>query len=145
MQTKSTEELAHEIKAATDLEDYFKNNRQNLVHPALPEYLNQVMSQKGLRKADVVRGSLLSKAYVYQIFSGDKTPSRDKVIALAFGLRLSDRETQTLLKVSGNMGLYARDRRDAVILFALLRNKSILETNHLLFDHGLEPLGVPEE
>ena len=93
----------------------------------------------------MVRGSLLSRAYVYQIFSGEKMPSRDKLIAIAFGLHLSDVETQALLKLSKNRELYARDERDAIILFALQRNKSVLETNDLLFELGYKVLGIPEE
>lgn len=145
MKKKSTEELRHEIKAATDIEDYLKNNRENLIQYNLPKYLNELLAKKGLRKADVVRGSQLSRAYVYQIFSGEKTPSRDKLIALAFGLRLSETETQTLLKMSGNPQLYAREERDAVILFALQRNQSIFEINELLYEHRFTALGVPEE
>ena len=93
----------------------------------------------------MVRGSLLNRAYVYQIFSGEKMPSRDKLIAIAFGLRLSDEETQALLKLSKNRELYARDERDAIILFALQRNKSVLEANELLFELGHKVLGIPEE
>lgn len=58
-----------------------------------------------------MRGSQLDRAYVYQIFSGEKTPSRDKLIAIAFGMNLSDEETQKMLKLSGNRELYARDQR----------------------------------
>lgn len=145
MQPKTTEQLRHEIKAATDIRDFIKNNKKDLVLPLLTEYLNQLLSDKGLSKADVVRGSQLSRAYVYQIFSGEKSPSRDKVIALAFGLGLSEDEAQTLLKISGNMGLYARKRRDTVILFALQRGKPIDEVNNLLFEQRLGLLGVPEE
>lgn len=90
MNPKTTEELKHEIKAATDIEDYLKSNRESLLQGNLAQHLNRLLSQKGLSKADVVRGSLLSRAYVYQIFSGEKTPSRDKLIATAFGLGLSD-------------------------------------------------------
>lgn len=145
MNIKTTEELKHEIKSTTDIDNYLKNNKKNLLLYNLPEYLNILLSQKGICKADVVRASLLDRAYVYQIFSGEKTPSRDKLIAIAFGLRLSDEETQTMLKLSKNRELYARDERDAIILFALQRNQSVYEVNDLLFDHGLKTLGIPEE
>ncbi|MCI8541892.1 MAG: helix-turn-helix domain-containing protein [Lachnospiraceae bacterium] len=145
MEQKTTEELKHEIRAATDIEDYLKRNQESLIHDSLSGYLNILLSKKGVSKADVVRGSLLNRAYVYQIFSGEKMPSRDKLIAIAFGLRLSDEETQALLKLSKNRELYARDGRDAIILFALQRNKSILETNDLLFELGHKVLGIPEE
>lgn len=142
METKSTEELKHEIKAATDIEDYLKTNKNNMITGSLSEHLNMLLSQKKVSKADVVRGCMLDRAYVYQIFSGDRTPSRDKLIALAFGLNLTDEETQKMLKLSCNRELYARDERDALILFALKQKWSVLKVNELLFDHGFAALGV---
>lgn len=142
---KTTDELNHEIKAATDIEDYLKKNKENMLTHSLSSHLEMLLSQKGISRADVVRGSLLDRAYVYQIFSGEKTPSRDKLIAIAFGLCLSDEETQEMLKLSGNRELYARDERDAIILFALQKKKTILEVNELLFSRGFTVLGISRE
>lgn len=141
MESKSTSELIHEIKNTTDIEDYLTKNKQHLLTQRLSEYLNMLLGKKGIRKADVARSSLLDRVYVYQIFAGKKTPSRDKLIAIAFGLHLSADETQTMLKLSGNRELYVRDDRDAIILFALQREMSIFKTNELLFNHGFEALG----
>lgn len=145
MNFKTTEELNHEIKTATDIEDYLKKNKENMLINNLPEYLNMLLVQKGLSKANVIRNSLLDRSYVYQIFSGEKMPSRDKLIAMAFGLCLSEKETQKMLKLSGNRELYARDERDALILFALQRKKTIWETNELLFSHSFTVLGSLKE
>lgn len=145
MKTKTTEELKHEIKAATNIEDYLKGNQENLIKSTLATHLETLLAQKGISRADVVRDSQLGRTYVYQIFSGEKNPSRDKLIAIAFGLHLSDEEAQTMLKASTNRELYARDERDAIILFAMQRNMSIFEVNELLFEHGLQVLGVPRE
>lgn len=73
MKQKSTDELNHEIKAATNIEDYLIKNKENMLTLNLPEYLNRLLTQKGLKKADVIRSSQLGRAYVYQIFSGKKT------------------------------------------------------------------------
>lgn len=143
METKTTEELNHEIKAATDIEDYLLENRENMLTLSLPRYLEDLLAKKGLSRAQVVRDSSLDRAYVYQIFSGEKTPSRDKLLALAFGLSLTGDETQRMLKISCNRELYARDRRDALILFALEQRKTILEANESLYDHGYTVLGTP--
>ena len=97
------------------------------------------------QRAAVVRGSLLDRSYVYQIFSGAKIPSRDKLIALAFGMHLTDDETQKLLKLSGNRELYARDERDALILFALQRKMTVMDTNSLLFEHHFAVLDTSKE
>ncbi|MDE7339715.1 MAG: helix-turn-helix domain-containing protein [Lachnospiraceae bacterium] len=144
-QNKSTEELTNEIKSATDIEDYLIRNKEELELPHLSDALHLLLSQKELSRADVVRDSLLDRAYVYQIFSGERTPSRDKLIAIAFGLHLSDTQTQTILKLSCNRELYAREERDALILFALQREMTIMETNDLLFTHGFTVLGTTKE
>lgn len=144
-QLKTTDELNHEIKAATDIEDYLTKNTQNMLTCSLPEHLHMLLAKKGIDRTDVVRDSLLDRVYVYQIFSGRKKPSRDKLIALAFGLHLSDDETQKMLKLSGNKELYSRVERDALILFSLHQKKSIFETNELLSDHNFTPLGTFRE
>ena len=140
MEPKSTDELSHEIKAARNIEDYLNKNKEHMIMTDLSEHLNMLLSLKKLTKADVVRASLLDRTYVYKIFAGEKNPTRDKLIALAFGLHLSDLETQKMLKISGNRELYARDERDALILFSLQRNKTVFEVNELLIDHGLSIL-----
>ena len=88
----------------------------------------------------MVRRSNLNKAYVYQIFLGKKYPSRDKIIALAFGLELDEKEVQVLLKQAGYRELYPRDPRDALLLYAIGHHKGIIDANELLYDHNIEVL-----
>lgn len=145
MKNKSTDELNHEIKDATNIEDYLVRNKENMLTSNLPEYLNRLLTQKGLKRADVMRNSQLGRAYVYQIFSGKKIPSRDKLIAIAFGMGLSDDETQKMLKLTCNRELYARDERDALILFALQKKKTVFEVNESLVDHGFSILDTTKE
>ena len=137
---KTTDELANEISRARNILDYLEENRQEMMLDSLPEYLEGWLREKKLTRADVVRRSNLNKAYVYQIFLGKKYPSRDKVIALAFGLELSAEETQTLLKQAGYRELYPRDPRDALLLFAIGQRKDIISANELLYDHNIEVL-----
>lgn len=137
---KTTDELAHEISQARNILDYLEENRQEMMLESLPEYLESWLRKKDLTKADVVRKSNLNKAYVYQIFLGKKYPSRDKVIALAFGLGLDALETQMLLKQAGYRELYPRDPRDALLLFAIGQKKTIIDANELLYDHNVEVL-----
>lgn len=145
MSERSTDELRHEIQNATDIEDYLDSNREHLLTESLSAHLHTLLSQKNLKRADVIRGSLLGRAYVYRIFAGDKIPSRDKLIALAFGLRLSEEETQKMLKLSGCRELYARDARDALLLFAMQRNMTIMDANDMLLEHGLAVLDTTKE
>lgn len=139
---KSTEEMHQEIKAATNVEDFLRNNDEHMIRQSLSEHLHDLLEEKGVRKADVARGSLLDRTYVYQIFSGERTPSRDKLLAIAFGFCLSVEETQRMLKVSCNRELYPKDERDALILFALQQREDILEANDRLHSHRFETLGI---
>lgn len=142
MMTKSTEQLNHEIKDARDIQDFLTSNRNNLLTASLAEYLNALISEKKLQKTAIIRDSLLDRVYVYQILAGKRVPSRNKIIALAFGMHLSAEETQKLLKVSGNCELYAREQRDAVILFALHHGMMISDTNKLLYERNFRLLGL---
>lgn len=136
----STNTMNRELEYAQSLDAYLEMNKKNMIPHNLAIHLELLLLQKQLTKADVVRASGIDRKYLYQIFSGEKTPSRDKLIALAFGLHLSVEETQTMLKVSENRELYVRDERDAIILFALQRNETIEYTDNLLYEHGFKTL-----
>lgn len=125
---------------ASDFEDFLAMNEENMLTLTLSEYLNQLLVQKGLKLPNVIRESGLVKSYVHQIFNGEKRPSRDKLIALAFGLHLNVEETQRMLKLGGCSELYARTKRDALILFNIFRKKSIYDTDNALHKWGLGTL-----
>lgn len=137
---KTTDDLINEIKASKNIVDYLASNQSEMQLSSLPEYLDAWLHKKSCTKAEVVRRSNLNKAYVYQIFLGKKYPSRDKVIALAFGMALNTEETQTLLKQAGYRELYPRDPRDTLLLFSIEQGMNILDANELLYDHNIEVL-----
>lgn len=133
------------LQNAADIEEFLTENQEYMLTQSLPEHLMVLLRQKKRKRADVVRESGLEKAYVYQIFSGEKKPSRDKLIAIAFGLHLGSEETQRMLKLGGCSELYARVARDAVILFAIQRGKDIWETDTMLYDNGFATILGPDK
>ena len=138
----TTAAVNEEIKQASDIDRFLKENQKYMVKQSLREHLDYLLMQKDITIAQVARGSQIDRSYVYQIFSGDKKPSRDKLISIAFGMSLSADETHQLLKLSGNRELYVRDERDALILFALQQNYDICKANELLYDHNFKILGA---
>ena len=104
------------------------------------EYLVAIVEEKGLQKADVIRKSNIQTNYAYQIFSGLKIPSRDKLIALCFGLELGLSEAQTLLKYAGYAQLYPRIKRDSIIIKALEKHMDVIDCNITLDELNLSPL-----
>ena len=75
----------------------------------------------------------MSDVYLYQIFSSGRNPSRNRIICLCFGLSATLEETQEMLKHSGHALLYAKDRRDAIIIYGLVHGMELTDTNDMLF------------
>lgn len=136
----SSAETKYNLKNATSFRSFLRQNQQNMLDPDLAEYLMNLLTQKGLKRSLVVERSGVDKAYVYQIFKGNKKPSRDKLIAIAFGMGLNEEETQRVLKLAGHSELYPRLARDALILFFIQRGKDIWETDDALDRNGFPTL-----
>lgn len=138
---KSTEELLGILKNKKTYEEFFSEEIEELCFSSVAEYLNLLMTEKKLKKSDVIKKSNLDKNYAYQIFNGIKTnPSRDKILMLAFGMTLTLNETRKLLKISQLKDLYVRDPRDSVIIFCLNKKYTLMQTNESLNDYGLDCL-----
>ncbi|MDD6563931.1 MAG: hypothetical protein PUF08_02495 [Clostridiales bacterium] len=111
-----------------------------MIKKPISDYLNAVLCEKNLSKSEVIKKSNIQTNYAYQIFSGLKIPSRDKLIALCFGMGLTLGEAQTLLKYSGYAPLYPRIKRDSVIIDSLESGKSVILCNITLDELNLSPL-----
>lgn len=136
----STAETKDNLKNASSFGDFLKRNLENMLEPDLSKYLMELLARKGLKRAQVVEDSGVDKAFVYQIFNGSKRPSRDKLIAITFGMRLNEEETQRVLKIAGHSELYPRVPRDALILFSIQRGKDIWQTDDALDKNGFPTL-----
>ncbi len=69
-----------------------------------------------------------------------RKPSRDKLLQIAFGFELDVACTQSLLKVAHHPVLYARDKRDSIILFCLSGGLSLIYAEELFQRIGLNSL-----
>lgn len=138
---KSTSELLEILKKSPDIPTYTDRVSGNLIEQLpLHTYLLKILEEKQLKRSDVAHVSGLDRGYVYDIFAGKKTPSRDKLLALCFALRLSDVQVQRLLNSTGYAQLYPRIERDSIILFALSHHLSLLDANELLYEMNYQPL-----
>ena len=130
------------MKNSRDYSLYLKENQAEL-NPScmkIDRALNVLLTEKGLKKAEVIARSGIEVHYGYQIFSGVKTPTRDKVVMLCIGMGLTVGETQQLLKVAGYPQLYGRNARDNAILFGITHGQTVIDLNTLLFDKGFDIL-----
>jgi hypothetical protein len=129
-----TEDLLRELLESPSAQHFVE--RHDSTDLNLSDYLDTLLVQKKLRKIDVIHQANLNETFGYQIFSGDRNPKRDKVLQLAFAFPCTVRETQRLLKHAGANELYPKNRRDAIILFALEHAQSLQQTDALLYRFG---------
>lgn len=134
MKEPLTEELLEELLAAPDPRRFIDRNQVG--RRSLSEYLQQLLEEKGRKRADVVREAGLNETFGYQIFTGARKASRDKVLQLAFALHLSLRETDRLLQAAGANELYCKNRRDAIIIFAIDKGYSLQKADEELYRFG---------
>ena len=133
---KDTEKLLAEIKSDADMQKFLERNQAEFTKP-LHEFLNQLLQEKNLSKAEVIKNSALNINYAYHIFLGKrKNPSRDKIIALGLAMQLNLEELQYLLRYAAHGALYPRNTRDAILISAVEQNLSVADTNSLLENFG---------
>lgn len=138
---KSTDDLLKDLKSTKNIDDYISSNKIHFADVSLSDYLHKLLKEKKLKQADVIKRSELDSVYGCQIFSGKKNPTRDKVLCIVFGMGLNLAETQQLLKSCGLPFLYAKHKRDSIIIFAINRNLSLIKTNELLYAQEEKLLG----
>lgn len=103
---KLTEELLNELLDAPSIEGYIKEH--DFTAPSLSEYLKQLLEEKGLERSRVVRMADLNETFGYQIFTGARHPSRNKVLQIAFAMALTLKETNRALSAAAPMSSTAR-------------------------------------
>ena len=130
--TDSTEELMIFI---TDLEKTYPDM-------SFGEHYRQYLDNFREGHQTLARLSQIDKDYIYQIINGKRRPDRDKVIALCLAIGMTDRECTRCLERSNYGILYAKNKRDAVIIYAFKNQLSVLELNEKLDELGLKPLAV---
>ena len=135
---RSTTELLSLLKSARDINEYLEKNSESFSAEKPCEYLEKIIAEKGLVKSEIIKKSGIERHYAYQIFSGRKTPSRDKLIMLCLGMGLDAEESQNLLIKCASPVLYAKNKRDNIVIFSLQNKLSLIEMNELLFELGLE-------
>ena len=134
MKTKDTDDLQAELTDSATLTDFLRENQEMFIDDTFSDMLRELFRKSGLSKAALAKRAGTSEVYLYQLFSGERTPSRDRAICLCYGLGATLEETQELLRRSRLAQLYVKDRRDAIIIYGLLHQTGLDEINDRLFE-----------
>ncbi len=134
MANRSTDEMNTELIRADDLEKVLEENKDSFAPDGFPKLLKTYIRDKKINKASLAKDSGMSSVYLHQILSGRRTPSRNRLLCICIGLKLSLEETQEFLYHAGMGPLYSRNRWDAVIIFGISHGMDLFTINDLLFD-----------
>ena len=112
-----TEDLLKRLLAADSPEAYLDEGVT--IDRELADYLVQLLEDRGMKRAEVARECGINGTQLYDIFAGKSKPGRNRAIMIAFGLHCNLRETQRLLRLAGCSELWAKNRRDAIVIWCI--------------------------
>lgn len=133
--------MLNKLKLVNDFETFDSDYKNEFVSISLSESIENIMNKKLLSKSDVIKRADIDRVYGYQIISGTRMPTREKLLQLGFGLCLDASGMQALLKATGYAPLYPKVKRDAAILFCFNKSYNFLETQAMLQQAGLKLIG----
>lgn len=104
------------------------------------KHLQQLINKKGLKNSEVYATANISKQYFSKLLKGQVKPSKEKMLALAVGLRLNLDETIDFLRIAG-YALSPISQTDKIVeYFIEHEDYNVLKIDIVLFDYGLDPL-----
>lgn len=136
-----TEQALERILSSPDLEA--AAGAGDDVERDLAGYLQELMREKGISQPEVIRASGLDYNHAYDVLNGrrNKGVTREKALGLCFGLQCTPREAQRLLWHAKCSRLYARNRRDAILIFCLEHGLDLIQANEALYEFGEATVG----
>ena len=135
-----TEELLKELLSRPNVEEFI--DEKDLQEQSFSDCLNELMGSKSLTKSDVIHSTNLNETHAYQMFSGQRGASRNKVLQIAFAMHLNLKETNKLLHSAGVSSLYCKDKRDAIIIFSIENNYTLQQIDEQLYKFQQETLST---
>ena len=121
-------------------ESRLEDELKDIYTDSFAKHLQQMINKKGLKNSEVYAAANISKQYFSKLIKGQVNPSKEKVLALAVGLRLNLDEAVDFLRLAG-YALSPISQTDKVVEYFIRKEEySVLKIDIVLFDYGLEPL-----
>lgn len=137
---KCTDDLMKELTQTSHIDEYLKNNDKYIITENLSSFICDRIAEKGISKAQVLRNADINEIYGYQILSGKRLPSRQKLISICIGAEFNLELTNEVIKLAGYAPLSPKNKWDSIVIFGIANHLSITKINETLYDHQLETL-----
>lgn len=139
---RNTSQLLNYIKKSDSFADIAKVLNSNVEKEEVTfcHYLYKVMETHQASAKDVIVKCGIERSYFYHILSGKKIPARNIILRIALSIPAALEETNQLLRLAEQGTLYAKVRRDAVIIYCIDKKYTLQQTNELLKEYQEQPL-----
>ena len=134
-----TNDMWDQLVKAASLRQFIGENEIGL--PPFCDYIQALCRERGEAPERVIRRAAIERSFGHALFRGDRKPSRDTVLQLAFGFEADVKLAQSLLRHAGHSTLYPKVPRDTVVGYCLIHKTSLIETQQLLMELGLPLIG----
>lgn len=128
MQTKDIEEKISKYNGFN--EKMIEDNAP----PELHVVLNKYISEKKMKKSDVIRMLNIDRNYGYWILNGKRMPTRNCLIQISLILGLDVEQINYLLRLAGKSYLYVRNMVDAKVFYAINHHMDYFEAVDFIWD-----------
>lgn len=131
---KTTKELESILLNHADIREL----NDEMLNISFGDFFRDVLLTKNITQQTVFLNADIGEKYGYKLISGEKhTKQRDVIIRLCFAGEFTFDETQRALRLYGMSPLYARIKRDALLINAFNRHiGNIIDLNQFLKEQG---------
>ena len=133
---KSTTELLRDLRRYKEFDSFLKHDADYLKPTVFTEKLKALLEHDARTRTDIARAACISEIYLYQICTGKRIPTRDRILCLCIALQPKLENAQELLRSCGYAPLTPRDRRDARIIHAMLHGSTLFQADDSLIGIG---------
>ena len=135
----NSQQMPGEPKAGEEsLDDVLKG----IYTESFGKHLQKLINKKGLKNSEVYAAANISKQYFSKLLNGKVNPSKEKMLALAVGLRLNLDETIDFLRIAGYAFSPISQTDEVVKYFITHEDYNVIKIDIVLFDYGLAPLST---
>lgn len=127
-----TDFLNEKLNQDISFTQFLDENAKDFVDVPLSQYLKALIDESGYSRARIIKDSGINRRFFYDILSGKRNPTRDYVLRILIALHMPLKNVQWLLRATGYAQLYARDKRDSVIIYCINHQNSVNDCNTML-------------
>lgn len=137
--TKDTTELVQELeraKTTTEFHEFLKRNDVKMSKASFGDRVIVLCAKYETTASALQLKIAISRSQFYSLLNGTRKPSKESVIKIAVGLKLTQDETNILLQTAGYQSLNPKNKEDAILIFGLDNKKEAGKIDELLREYN---------